>query len=68
MDIAQPFKQNDHSEDKQPKPLTTSQKVKKKINELKRIEKIEKEIASFEAKIDKLRIEKRELEVKCNLD
>ena len=49
------------------KKLTKQQKIKQKIAELKKIEKIEKEISTLYAKIEKLEEQKKELEAKYDL-
>lgn len=49
------------------KELTKAQKIKQKIAELKKLEKIEKDIATYRAKIEKLKEQKRELELKYEI-
>jgi septal ring factor EnvC (AmiA/AmiB activator) len=49
------------------KTLTKQQIIKQKIAELRKLEKIEKDIANLKAKIEKLREQKRELEAKYGL-
>ncbi len=47
--------------------LTKTQKVKKKIAELKKLEKIQKDIATCQARIKRLKEQKRELEAKYGI-
>ena len=54
-------------ENTQEPKLTKQQQIKQKIAELKKLEKIEKDISNFKAKIEKLKEQKRELEAKYNL-
>jgi len=49
------------------KELSKSQKIKQKIAELKKLEKIEKDISTYRAKIEKLKEQKRELERKYDI-
>ena len=49
------------------KELTTAQKINIKIKELKKLSSIDKQIATFQAKIQKLETEKIELEKKYGL-
>jgi len=58
--------QQTQREAEQPK-LTKQQKIKQKIAELKKLEKIEKDISNYKAKIEKLKEQKKELEIKYNL-
>jgi len=49
------------------KEMTTQQKINAKIKELKKLASIDKQIATMQAKIDKLKEEKEELENKYEL-
>ena len=54
-------------EETERKELTKQQKIKQKIAELKKLEKIEKDIANYKAKIERLKEQKKELEAKYDL-
>lgn len=55
---------NEYTEKKE---LTTQQKINAKIKELKKLSSIDRQIATFKAKIAKLKEEKKELEEKYSL-